>query len=1117
MLRAMDGIHTSAGRTAGPELNPDQQRALDVMDEAPLRVIAGPGTGKSTTVVAMYLRLLEESNLRPGQVLLLTFATNAASDLKRRIDALHTASYDESWVSTFHSFATRVLTTYGHLHGIPAFRLMNGFEEKVLMRHVLSLAPPLEVLEPLRGSEALVQDALWFIGILKQNLVRSDDVAALAARSGGAKVRDLAAIYAAYWREQDARHLWDFRDVIAQCQLLLERNDALRAQLSDKFRHVIVDEYQDVDAAQVKLIAQLVQGHTPHPRLAVVGDPNQSIFSFRGTLPAFLDDAWQWGGNRVELRQNYRSFAPILAGSDDLLRRYGLPAPGLTPLRGRPDVPVVLRDREQNGTDEATAVVRQVAALVSARDGTGARYRPGDVAIILRSVRRHGRQFEEALRAAGIPHEVGASPTFASSDIVRFAIDGLQALAQPDNDRHLVRVLASPFAGVPAADAHRLLAEADRRRRAAADTLHDTSLLTVLKHTCFLLHDADAQRWPLPWNDSEPPLSPHSRAELQQQQAAAEALDVNSKEPVAARRPVAGFFELLTDDGRAAIHGFTWRWARLRTLSDELPVDALLHRLLDDLGVMRELMSATMPDDRRNQLLGPLRMLLRAVADHAEFQSLLSEDPPSLATTVAALEQLLPEHIDELAAPDHPERGVVRILTAHASKGLEFPVVFMPAMAALHFPVVPGARSPLLGRDDQRWLTDSLPDFAAPWPASDGEFLREEARLGYVAATRARDMLFLSWADTYEKDEVAAPSAFVEPLTGDGPLREYTELQRNPALGGAAAAASGEEVAAFAGWQPWAEPVVRTPGSQDSASSISKFLACPRQYYYSKTMDLRTESGVAAARGSAFHKALEHFHSPDNESRWRHSADLSAHLYGECCDAAIADHLRTIEGKLSRRVERDGLKRLFKQYWESEIEGKTVPTTVATEVGFAWHPLNDVTIRGWIDRIIELDDGGHEIIDYKTGRQGITQPELARRLGLTGEAPRDFQLLIYFFGSRDGEVSGISQVEPHIVALWYPSQVMKRPPGIRKTQISVADAIDAESKATKPDPTVLDPEALAGAHGRIVATIEEIRAGAYPPSPRHDEYTCLAAWGKGCDYAWVCPGRVDEPEDYEAQ
>lgn len=1100
-----------------PTLNPDQQRALDLMDEAPLRVIAGPGTGKTTTVVAMYLRLLDEQRLRPGQVLLLTFANNAAADLKRRIDALHATSYDESWVSTFHSFATRVLTTYGHLHGIPAFRLMNGFEEKVLMRRVLSHAPPLEMLESLRGSEALVQDALWFIGILKQNIVRSDDFSTRAAGSGSAKVRDLAAIYAAYWREQDARHLWDFRDVIAQCQLLLERNDGLRAQLSEKFRHVIVDEYQDVDAAQVKLIAQLVQDHHPHPRLAVVGDPNQSIFSFRGTLPAFLEEAWQWVGNRVELRQNYRSFAPILAGSDQLLDRYGLTPAGLTPLRGEPEVPVVHCDREQNATDEATAVVRQIAALISRGEASGPAYRPGDIAIILRSVRRHGRQFEEALRAAGVPHEVGASPNFASSEIVRFAVDALNALAHPDEDCHLVRVLASPFAGVPAADAHRLLAEAERRRRAATERLHATSLLTVLKHTCFLLQDADAGRWPLPWKDGDPPPSEEDRAELEEQKSTADTLDVHSREPVAARRRVAGFFDLLSEEGREAIHGFTWQWARLRALTDKLPVEVLLHRVLDDLGVMRELMSPTMPEERRLRRLGPLRMLLRAVADHSEFQSLLGEERPSLAATITALEQLLPEYIDELAAPDQPEQGVVRILTAHASKGLEFPVVFMPAMAAQHFPVVPGARSPLLGTDEQSWLSDTLLDFAAPWPASDDEFLREEARLGYVASTRARDMLFLSWADTYEKEEVATPSAFVAPLADDAPVREYTELQRNPALGSAAVPPSEEESAAFTGWQAWSDPVERTPGSHDSSSSITNFLACPRRYYYSKTLGLRTESGVAAARGSAFHTALENFHKPENEERWRHNPPLAERMYREFCEAATADHVRSVDGALNRRVERDSLTRLFKQYWDSELEGKTSPRTAATEVGFTWHPLEDVTIRGWIDRIIVLDEGGHEIVDYKTGKTGLSQEQLRKQLGLEDDPPRDFQLLIYLFGAREGDVEGLSDVQPQVVGLWYPSNVMKKPLRIRKTRIVVDDGSTGSGTSSRSDPTALDEADLHAARAKIVDTVQEVRAGAYAPTPRHDGYTCLAMWGKGCDYAWVCPGRVEEPEEYEAQ
>jgi superfamily I DNA/RNA helicase len=1092
-------------------LNAEQRTALNLMDDGPIRIVAGPGTGKTTTVVAMYLRLLDERGLRPSQVLLLTFANNAATDLKRRIDALHNVSYDESWVSTFHSFATRVLTTYGHLHGIVPFRLMNGFEEKVLMRRVLSQLSVLEVLGPLQTSEALVQDALWFIGILKQNLVRADDFTAHARDADNAKLRDLAAIYTAYWAEQDRRHLWDFRDVIAQCQLLLERNDALRAELSAKFQHVIVDEYQDVDAAQVKLIAQLVEHHQPRPRLAVVGDPNQAIYSFRGTLPAFIEEKWQFGGIRIDLRQNYRSYESILIGSNRLLTSYGLNAAALVADRGDADVPVVYRENEQNATDEATAVARQIGTLMGGDDGRAPRYRPGDVAIVLRSVRRHGRQFEEALRAAGIPHEVGASPNFASSEIVRFAIHALSALAHPDDDTFLVRVLESPFAGVPAADSHRLLAEAQRRRRAATERLHTTSLLTVLKHTCFLLNDADPHRWPLPWSDTAPPPTPDDRTELEQEQAAADLLEMSSREPTEANRRTAGFFDLLSDDGRDAIHGFTWRWARLRSRAGQISIDDLLHRVFEELGVMRLLMSPGTPNARRDELLGPLRMLLRAVADHAEFQSLLSDQPTSLDETISALEQLLPEYIDELAAADNPEQGVVRLLTAHASKGLEFPVVFMPAMASQRFPVVARARTPLLEKHEQQWLEETLADFAPPWPATDEEFLREEARLGYVAATRAQDMLFLSWADTYEKEDTATASAFLEPLAGDAPLREYSELQRDPALGSPLDTLSKRDATAFNAWEAWSQPVVFAGGSYDSSSSITRFLACPRQYYYGKTLGLYTEAGVAAARGSAFHAALEQFHAPENERRWRHDAVLAAQLYGECCDAAIQAHLRTVDGELDRRVEESSLRRLFGNYYASEIGGQQSPATAGTEARFTWHPLLDVTIRGYIDRIIVLGDGGHEIVDYKTSKNGKTSGELSNDLGLMSEVPHDFQLLIYFFGSREGEVDGIASVDPHVVGLWYPANLMKGGQ-IRKTRI-IADGLEG----TRNGPLHLDDNQLEEARGRIVATLEEIHAGNFAPRPRHDGYTCLAAWGKGCDYAWVCPGRIEEPEDYEAE
>ena len=207
------------------------------------------------------------------------------------------------------------------------------------MRRVLSQMRALEMLGPLRQRSARPGRPL----VHRHPQAEPRPVRRLQRvlpRSNNAKMRDLAAIYTAYWAEQDSRHLWDFRDVIAQCQLLLERNDALRERAVEKFQHVIVDEYQDVDAAQVKLIAQLVQDHRPHPRLAVVGDPNQSIFSFRGRCPPSSTTS---GSGAATASSCARTTAPSRPSSPARIvssTATGSPPQGSPADRGDADVPV---------------------------------------------------------------------------------------------------------------------------------------------------------------------------------------------------------------------------------------------------------------------------------------------------------------------------------------------------------------------------------------------------------------------------------------------------------------------------------------------------------------------------------------------------------------------------------------------------------------------------------------------------------------------------------------------------------------------------------------------------------------------------------------------------------
>lgn len=222
--------------------------------------------------------------------------------------------------------------------------------------------------------------------------------------------------------------------MITTAVALLETDGALRRRASERFRYVIVDEFQDVDAAQVRLLDLLTVDHPGFRHLAVVGDPDQSIYSFRGTSPAFIEADWPFGGEVVHLRDNYRSVSQILDASIALRDEFAMAQhairesaseesvdpPGETKesdrsisLRGRSNVPPIHVRHEENAADEAAGIARLVRLLLRPSADGGPGYRPRDIAVILRSVRRSGRPCEEALHAAGVPHAVGVSPNKA--------------------------------------------------------------------------------------------------------------------------------------------------------------------------------------------------------------------------------------------------------------------------------------------------------------------------------------------------------------------------------------------------------------------------------------------------------------------------------------------------------------------------------------------------------------------------------------------------------------------------------------------------------------------------------------------------------------------------------
>ncbi|MGH7903622.1 MAG: UvrD-helicase domain-containing protein, partial [Candidatus Dormibacteraceae bacterium] len=280
--------------------------------QTPLRVVAGPGTGKTHALVALYADLVG-SGVPRGRILVLTFSTAAAGELERRIDERLLDSYDRAWISTFHSFCARLLRDH---QPDPRRLLLSGFQEWVAMRQVLDEMDPalLGGLAPVRRSEAFAQDALAFVALLKQNLLHPAGVALLAETGGSDRMRALAAVYSAYQAALEAAHLVDFRDLVMGAISLLQSREGVLRALRDRFSHILVDEFQDVDPAQFSLL-RLIAPPRARPRLVVVGDPDQSIYGFRGTLPRLLSHDFEitYGARSLSLDAGRRCPPSILA------------------------------------------------------------------------------------------------------------------------------------------------------------------------------------------------------------------------------------------------------------------------------------------------------------------------------------------------------------------------------------------------------------------------------------------------------------------------------------------------------------------------------------------------------------------------------------------------------------------------------------------------------------------------------------------------------------------------------------------------------------------------------------------------------------------------------------
>jgi DNA helicase II / ATP-dependent DNA helicase PcrA len=415
-------------------LNP-QQRAAVVHEGSPLLIVAGAGSGKTRVLTHRIAYLLAEREVEPRQILAITFTNKAAGEMASRVATLTGARSRSMWVMTFHSACVRILRKEARRFGYPSsFSIYDQADSQRLMAMVCR---ELDFDVKYHPPKAMANQ----VSALKNELI---DYETVAGRATGYREKALAEAYGEYQRRLVAAGAMDFDDLIMVTVNLLQAFPDMAAEYHERFRHVLVDEYQDTNHAQYVLVRELAGAGGESPaELAVVGDADQSIYAFRGATIRNIEEFERdfAGAKVIMLEQNYRSTQNILAAANAVVSQN----PGRIPKNlwsDAGDGPLITGYVADSEHDEAAFVAEEVDRLSD--EGLAA---PGQVAVFYRT-NAQSRVFEEVFIRSGLPYKVVGGVRFYERREVRDLLAYLRLIANPDDEVSLRRVLNTPRRGI---------------------------------------------------------------------------------------------------------------------------------------------------------------------------------------------------------------------------------------------------------------------------------------------------------------------------------------------------------------------------------------------------------------------------------------------------------------------------------------------------------------------------------------------------------------------------------------------------------------------------------------------------------------------------------------------
>jgi len=1009
----------STTRVRGPVLSAEQSAAAHAGPQGAFLIAAGPGTGKTFTATERFCWLVEQG-VAPERILTVTFSDRAAEELRLRITSELSArrpdigTLDNVWIGTFHSVCARLLDEFAYLIGEPReLRVLDEtgqrlFEQELMARLRSGAAAPFDpdsfAALAVDDLDDLLRSGLRFLLKLKGRGTSPEKFRDRAlelhgrhwsagsrtgsngsggpdpARAEAEAIEVLFTIYRAYEDALRAQNLRDFDDLLLGVIDALERVPEFRRRCRERFRYLIVDEFQDTNRIQLDFIR--LAAAEGFGNVTVVGDPKQSIYGWRD---AEIDNIrTRFPGARLPLTHNRRSFQGILDCATDFIRRDAdfAAEPELVATRGAGSgAPVSVLMAPDSRTE-----ARSVAEAIRRLHVGGRAFR--EIAVLSHSVRMLPREFEDELRRQGIPYLTSGGSGFFDRQEIKDVLAMLRLTENPMDDGALVRILQGPIVRLADSGMYRL---ASRRFEKPGMRLRD----------CF-----DASR-----REGFPEIEPK----------------------------VASQAVLLVE--------LTDRIGRLR---DTLTVADILNRLLEESGYLRWAELRAQRDGSPRALLN-LRKVFQ-LAGRFERDLALA----GIGDFVRHLDQVIDAELPVgEAAEEAAGTEAVSLLTIHAAKGLEFPVVFLVNLR----PPRPRDTERLffdpdsLGFVMKNWRGEKHPRYVDTSPGAPAVALAigERRRIVYVGLTRAKDALYI----TATRDEPSARElgtngiedhdhfaeilswALAHPESAAVVESEQLELPVPRAVNGQVRDDPAVVTAVLDRLErirPASDPSDSSPAQSVSLSfsQLHDFELCPVRYRFGQVWrvpappDELQPSFVRAAGstelGAAVHEALAAWHN------------------------AGGSLLEVYRGpELGREM--------LARYLENPLAGAR---TLAVEAGFNM-ALGNARVRGLVDRVCEVD-GRTALVDFKTN--ATLDAALLEAYSL--------QLRIYGLAARRGLL-----------------------PGGRDPRLILFDLRRGEARDIPPDDALVEE--------RVIAAAARIAAGDFRLGPEHAQRPCTL-----CAYRPIC-------------